>query len=455
MLQRAINNLDVIEKQQSPTEKPKDEKEKKKKDKKEKEKRPGMLSGLFKRSKDKKYKYVEADVDEDSQTEKTSVDSSRSSPVQKISEESTSPSDVQNPQFAAQAPTAGQPTRQTSKLQKQSPGNLAINKSRSVGRISPIPEAQTQSELVAPQQTQAPAPAPDRPAPTPSDATSTTPAQLPEIMQDGERDRPPLNVQIPDSSLGDSTTNTELKKESSPSMFAPLTNILKHSTSSSGSEPKPEKVKKAKQRVELDDFDSSPEDDEPLDSLAGREPSTSARISADHQASHLGDKDRLSESPIEVSPIYHNGTNAQQPPGLVPDSSSQEESSDMPRSISPISPSSSPSPDMINHSDLASAPPSLVSKTLQTRETPTTASSTTPTPTWSDASLRTYFEDDNDIRDLLIVVSDKSGVVPAGPEHPLMKGLYGEQKTQLHEMGTRLDGLLEGLLARNKVGQKL
>jgi hypothetical protein len=420
-----------------------------------------MLSGLFKRSKDKKVKSAEPELDEDSQTEKTSVDSARSSPVQKMSEESTSPSDPQAPQqLGVHTPPAGPPTRQTSKLQKQSPASLVINKGRSVGRISPIPEAQVQSESGAQQQSQAPtpAPAPDRPAPIVSDAMSTTAERSPEMSQDGERDRPPpLNVRIPDSSGGDSTSNSETKKESSPSVFAPLTNMLKHSSSSSGTEPKPEKVKKAKQRVELDDFDSSPEDMETPNPLARREAPRLDATSTKDKGFHSGDMDRLSASPVEVSPIQnhdHHGTNPQQPPGLVLDSSSQEESSDMPRSLSPVSLSSSPSPDMVNHLDLASAPSSLATKTPQNRETSATASSTTPTPTWSDASLRTYFEDDGDVRDLLVVVSDKSGVIPAGPEHPLMKGLYGEQKTQLNDMGTRLDGLLEGLLARTKAGQK-
>jgi hypothetical protein len=64
-----------------------------------------------------------------------------------------------------------------------------------------------------------------------------------------------------------------------------------------------------------------------------------------------------------------------------------------------------------------------------------TADSVSVTPTWSDASLRTYFEDSSDIRDLLIVVHDTSGVMPVGPDHPLINGMFREEKTKLTEIG--------------------
>ncbi|KAI9835484.1 MAG: hypothetical protein M1838_005287 [Thelocarpon superellum] len=141
--------------------------------------------------------------------------------------------------------------------------------------------------------------------------------------------------------------------------------------------------------------------------------------------------ERLSESPVEVSPV--EARHRRLPPLMV-DSSSQEDAS-----VSPVSPSSSP--EMVDALEVRDA------KAAEDGRGHGPASST-PTPTWSDASLRTYLEDDNDIRDLLIVVHDKSGVEPAGPDHPLMGGLFKEENARLADITTRLDGLLGDWMAR-------
>jgi hypothetical protein len=95
------------------------------------------------------------------------------------------------------------------------------------------------------------------------------------------------------------------------------------------------------------------------------------------------------------------------------DTSSQEE---------PPSPASSPSPELIDAEDA--------------REKKGAGSSTTSTstPTWSDAHLRTFFDDDADIKDLLVVVYDKSGVVPAGPDHPITGNLFREENAKLEDI---------------------
>jgi hypothetical protein len=89
--------------------------------------------------------------------------------------------------------------------------------------------------------------------------------------------------------------------------------------------------------------------------------------------------------------------------------------------------------------------------------TSTTASlalspSTPQSPPWSDAHLRAYLDDGSEIRDLLLVVHDTSGVVPVGPDHPLMNDLYREEKGKLGEMNLALDGLLGEWLGRRKRG---
>ncbi|KAJ5682372.1 hypothetical protein N7462_005537 [Penicillium macrosclerotiorum] len=64
------------------------------------------------------------------------------------------------------------------------------------------------------------------------------------------------------------------------------------------------------------------------------------------------------------------------------------------------------------------------------------------TPTWSDASLRSYMDEENDIRDLFIIVHDKSNIPPAGPEHPVTGRLFKEESKRLKEMNNQLDEML-------------
>ena len=55
-----------------------------------------------------------------------------------------------------------------------------------------------------------------------------------------------------------------------------------------------------------------------------------------------------------------------------------------------------------------------------------------------------------DIRDLLVVVHDTSGVVPVGPDHPLMSNLFVEERGKVRELDLKLDGLLGGWLAKKR-----
>jgi hypothetical protein len=77
-------------------------------------------------------------------------------------------------------------------------------------------------------------------------------------------------------------------------------------------------------------------------------------------------------------------------------------------------------------------------------------SSSPSTPVWSDASLRQYLEESgaSDARDLLLLTRDTTGVVPVGSDHPLMTGLFEEERGIVKEMGATLDGLLGGWLER-------
>jgi len=113
------------------------------------------------------------------------------------------------------------------------------------------------------------------------------------------------------------------------------------------------------------------------------------------------------------------------PPGLVADTSSQEE-----RSYSPLS--------------LQSSSSELVDVGERKGDgTPvSTAFSPSSAPSWSDADLRSYLDDEHDIRDLLIIVHDKSNVQPAGPDHPIVGTLFREESKRLKEMSSQLDEYL-------------
>lgn len=126
--------------------------------------------------------------------------------------------------------------------------------------------------------------------------------------------------------------------------------------------------------------------------------------------------DRLSESPIEVSPVTPSENHL---PALTGDNSSQEEHS---------SPVSSASPELIDRDEAAGA--------HRNQDSITTSTSTTTVSSWNDTSLRAFFDSGADIRDLLVVVYDKSDVEPVGPDHPVAGALFKEQNAKLAEITT-------------------
>lgn len=129
-------------------------------------------------------------------------------------------------------------------------------------------------------------------------------------------------------------------------------------------------------------------------------------------------RDQGAESPVDVSPVEGLGMR----------------SVDRAHSISPLSPPSSPE-DMNDLKDSRDTQGSLDSLSVDT-------------PTWSDASLRTYLDDENDIRDLFIIVHDKSNIPPAGPDHPVTGRLFKEESKRLKEMNNQLDEMLVGWMSQ-------
>lgn len=111
------------------------------------------------------------------------------------------------------------------------------------------------------------------------------------------------------------------------------------------------------------------------------------------------DRERLSESPVHVSPVVSHNT--QNPPDLMADNA-QEASS----------PEDSPTPDF-----------AIVDESSKERDQ----------PQWDDAKLRAFFDEGEHVRDLLAVVYDTSDV---DPSDSAASGLFREQNARLAEITT-------------------
>lgn len=408
-------SLDRLEKD-SVADKNKDKKDKK-------DKKPGMLSGLFKR-KDKKSKSYDDDIDELIMG-KRSNENPRASPApSKDSEEVVAEEAGQ-----MQAPEI---QRQPSKLQKQPRTE-----------IPPVQKPEQTAKSIESQQ----ASAPERPPPAEIVQQASMRLVQPETAP-AEQKPTELSPELTRAP----TPVTAAKEQTSGGA---ISKILR-SASTSNSEPKPAKAKKAKSRVELDDFDSSTdnssvEESAPASSKQPQRPIPGSFPDSysSYNATPSNEKnvvERLSESPVQVSPITPSQS---YPPPLMIDTSSQEE---------PVSPVSSPSPELIDAEDA--------------RDKKGSSTTSTSTVTWSDANLRTFFDDDADTKDLLVVVYDNSGVVPAGPDHPITGNLFKDENAKLADItnvsppvnvflssallidySQRLDGMLGDWLARKMRAQ--
>lgn len=101
-----------------------------------------------------------------------------------------------------------------------------------------------------------------------------------------------------------------------------------------------------------------------------------------------------------------------------------------------------PEPAAAQAAEGAGQPPPLVG------DTSSQADSASPSPelveepaareegAWDDGRLRAFFEGGAGIRDMLVVVYDKTDVAPAGPDHPVVGGLFREQNAKLAEITT-------------------
>lgn len=401
-------------------------------DKKKKEKKQGMLSGLFKR-KDKKGKGQPESTESDMEKQSEEID--RHSPQSKPSDE-----------IVSERPSAEQlaPQRQTSKGKLQ---KTLRNRDDSPQKTKGILK------------TESPAEATTQPA-TPPDAIVSQPSQISPTMR---------------------LVPTEQDDMGRPSVDETPTSRNPFSSNHPQNAPKPEKVKKAKKRVQLDDFDTDDErEDEDNDPFA--DPDAQTKTSQAEPSDATG---RLSESPVHVSAAdaqpsskaqtrdVEREPDAQQPPGLTQDTSSQETSSP----VSTPTPDDSPMKSIPENSTLVIPPsdsatsPTHLSPTSATNihipppsrpaptpsnktdhemqhSPPNSSESTQQLPPWSDAALRAYLDDTSDVRDLLLVVNDTTGVVPVGRDHPFMRKYLVEDSKTVQGMSTELDRLLNGLMEK-------
>ncbi|KAL7275371.1 protein phosphatase regulator [Rhizina undulata] len=129
--------------------------------------------------------------------------------------------------------------------------------------------------------------------------------------------------------------------------------------------------------------------------------------------------DRLSESPEQIT--FHDASDR---PDLSVDTSSGDDTN------APTPSPTDSSPELIEHTAIIDSEPQPVVKP------------------WSDYNLRTYFEDDNDVRDMLIVVQHDKAPGGIKKDHPDILPLFHDATHRLSEITKKLDGMLGDWLSR-------
>lgn len=420
---RQRSSLDKLEKDSPFT---KDEK--KKKDRKEKEKKPGAFRSLFSR-KDKK----KGSVDEDDDSwGKRSLDADGQE-KESHEEETTAAS--------PEKPTG--PQRNPSKLRKQQPRTETSVNTTTAG-AQPNGSGMDLASFLASEG-------------KPNNVANAPPTSM--RIVDPYEDLNSSPESSPQKPSRDRSTEALRKGQPPPTMsFVPT------QTQKSEFQPRPQEVSQARVRAVLDESDSDDDAEVAPTAAAAAAPARPAPVpeemqrqqsfrpqlpgafpdsymsaqssqsaSSDvtergipvnlmpsqeeqrrHEQQQQQHKERLSESPVQISPVHSNN-----PPALIVDTSSQEEDHSSDRDT--------PSPELIERED---------GDMHGQQDSMTITTSAATEPAWNDASLRAFFDSSSDIRDMLVVVYDKTDVVPAGPEHPIAGTLFKEQNAKLAEITT-------------------
>ncbi|KAJ4339856.1 protein phosphatase regulator [Ascochyta clinopodiicola] len=424
-------------------------------DKKKKDKKSGMLSGLFKR-KDKKDKDSKGDVD--------TIEADLKKAIEKP--EPTSPQAPQTTQATQAKPAEVSPERQSEEQVGPAPSRQS-----SKGKLQKQQRARTDSPIKTKGILK---------TDSPMEATADLEEEIgaSENRPAGQQTTSTMRIVSPDQDQPQAqpAAQERVKSPESQSVMAAISSKNPfRSNTTTDSAPKPEKVHKAKERVQLDDFDSSEEEsDDPF-----ADPDARDKPREQTTAEPVG---RLSESPVhvsaadaqptvkEVAPARDLESDAQQPPGLTGDNSSADTSSRVstpdlddatpdtivPDKLNVAAPrtGTSPSPTLLSpnaHANLIPPPSRAAPAPLNLNTSPTVSSAPVSSesatlPAWSDACLRSYLDDGSEIRDLLLMINDTTGVVPVGKDHPLMSGLFVEESKAAQSISSELDRLLNGLV---------
>ncbi|KAK5254611.1 protein phosphatase regulator [Exophiala xenobiotica] len=299
------------------------------------------------------------------------------------------------------------PERKPSKLQKAPP--QASSKTSPSDQRAPSREGPNAPQTATPPAPTGPAPAP----PTVRKVESDT------VEAENPQESAALQAQ--------STTqvNRFPSLTEKRSIFSPITTALKSSSSAekvSDSSTKPIYSKRAKERFAIDDSDS--EDEKTIIAEDRDQDRRAVSPILDSHAAPLRSDSAMQVSPIEPSDKFNEFQYQPQQAGALRVSPIPNETN--PAGSEGTASTSKPSPSTATH-------------------TPSTSRST---PTWSDASLRSYMENSQDIRDLLIIVHDKSNMTPVGPDHPLMHNLFSDERNRLTEMQSQLDNMLMGWISK-------
>jgi hypothetical protein len=273
----------------------------KKKDKKV-EKKQGMLSGLFKSKKKDKKLVAARDEGEVSDMEKDSAELSRSSNSPQGSTTAVSGNVSPVERMNTGPMSADNRAQARAKLQKTSPSDNSRVMSPVEEAPHQAPPAQQQQQQQQQQQYYYP----------PSGG----------FIAELEGDNAAYEMSTgQDSNVAHQPTESlptpPAQEKSNP--LSPIASILR--TGSTTGEPKPKKAKRSKQRVELDDFDEEPEDDD-----QGPNPFLEQEERT-RQASQ--ESDRLSASPVEIlSPnagTFMHGTESIHIPQMNVDSDEEDD----------------------------------------------------------------------------------------------------------------------------------
>ena len=118
---------------------------------------------------------------------------------------------------------------------------------------------------------------------------------------------------------------------------------------------------------------------------------------------------------------------------IISPSESSVTSFDQPFSESPdaLTPVDDPPPPLM--ADNGSAEHSSPVETTNEAFEVTTDASSVRTTTWSDSSLKTFFDDNNDVRDFLVLVQDRSGINVRN-DHPDIIPLFQDANAKLQDL---------------------